>query len=78
MSSPVLEIFEKASNLSEADRALLAGLLIESLEIETDEEVERAWLVEVERRVSELKSGSVQTIPWEEVKARLIRQTDGA
>lgn len=77
MSTSVLEVFEKASILSDSDRALLAGLLIESLEVDTDEEAERAWMAEVERRVTELKSGSVQTIPWEEVKARLFSRADG-
>jgi len=72
MMSPVQELYEKAVELSATDRALLAGLLIESLEGEPDEEVGQAWLGEVERRVSELKSGGVQTVSWEEVKARLV------
>ena len=78
MSTSVLDLFEKASGLSESDRALLAGLLIESLEVEPDEDVEQAWLMEVERRLAELKSGSVKTIPWEEVKTRLMRRSDAS
>jgi putative addiction module component (TIGR02574 family) len=77
MSTPVIDLFRRASDLPESDRALLAGLLIESLEAEPDEEVEEAWLAEVERRVAELESGSVQTVPWEEVKARLMKHSDG-
>jgi putative addiction module component (TIGR02574 family) len=76
MSTPVIELFRRASDLPESDRALLPGLLIESLEAEPDEDVEHAWLAEVERRVAELESGSVQTIPWEEVKARLMKHND--
>ena len=33
--------------------------------------VSRAWVDEVRRRREELRSGAVQTIPWEEAKARL-------
>jgi putative addiction module component (TIGR02574 family) len=77
MSTPVIELFRRASDLPESDRALLAGLLIESLDAEPDEDVEQAWLAEVERRVAELESGSVQTVPWEEVKARLMKHSDG-
>lgn len=72
MSTPVIELFRRASDLPESDRALLAGLPIESLEAEPDEDVERAWLAEVDKRVAELESGAVQTVSWEEVKARLI------
>jgi len=77
MSTQVIELFRKASDLPESDRALLAGLLIESLEAEPDDEVEKAWLDEVERRVEQLNSGATKTIPWEEVKMRLIRNSDG-
>jgi putative addiction module component (TIGR02574 family) len=77
MSTPVMELFRKASDLPDSDRALLAGLLIESLDAEPDEEVEQAWLAEVERRVAELDSGSVQTVSWEKVKARLMKHSDG-
>jgi putative addiction module component (TIGR02574 family) len=49
----------------------LTGLLIESLEPVSEEGVEEAWLAEIERRMAELDSGSVQTIPWEELRSRL-------
>jgi putative addiction module component (TIGR02574 family) len=59
------------------ERAALAGLLIESLEPESEEGVEEAWMVEVERRMAELDSGAVQAIPWDEVKARLYGSSRG-
>jgi putative addiction module component (TIGR02574 family) len=76
MTTHVTELFEKASVLSESDRATLAGLLIESLESEVDPDVEEAWRLEIERRVAELDSGAVETVPWEVVKARLLRRTE--
>jgi putative addiction module component (TIGR02574 family) len=76
MSTHVTELFEKASILSEKDRAMLAGLLIESLESEIDPDVEDAWRAEIERRVAELDAGTVETVPWEVVKAKLLRRTE--
>jgi putative addiction module component (TIGR02574 family) len=76
MSTHVTELFAKASILSEKERATLAGLLIESLESETDPDVEEAWRVEIERRLAELDSGAVETVPWEVVRAELLRRTE--
>jgi putative addiction module component (TIGR02574 family) len=75
MSTHVTELFAKASILSEEERATLAGLLIESLESEVDPDDEEAWRVEIDRRLAELDSGNVETVPWETVKAKLLRRT---
>ncbi len=37
-----------------------------------DAEVEELWSIEADRRWKEIESGSAQTIPWEEVRARLF------
>jgi putative addiction module component (TIGR02574 family) len=76
MSTHVTELFAKASALSDKDRATLAGLLIESLESEVDPDVEEAWRIEIERRLAELDSGAVETVPWEVVRAKLLRRTE--
>ena len=65
------DLFREASELSESERAELAGLLLESLEGEPDEDVEAAWAEEIERRVRQIDSGEVKTIPWEQVRANL-------
>ena len=75
MSTSVRELFRQASDLGEHDRAVLAGLLLESLEHEVDEDVETAWKEEIERRLGELDTGSVELVPWEELKAKLMRNT---
>lgn len=72
MSRTFIDVWKEAADLSESDRASLAGLLIESLEGEPDAEVEAAWAVEIERRVAEMESGKVQGIPWEQVRQRLL------
>jgi putative addiction module component (TIGR02574 family) len=74
MSIPVGELFRQASELDERDRATLAGLLLESLEHEVDEDVESAWQEEIARRLTELDADRVQLIPWDEIKAKLMRR----
>ena len=71
MERGVAELLKEASRLPESERAELAGRLIESLEGEPDPDVEVAWAEEVERRVRQLDSGEVKTIPWAEVRAKL-------
>jgi putative addiction module component (TIGR02574 family) len=72
MSRPFIDLWKEASELSEKDRADLAGLLIESLEGEPDADVEAAWATEIERRVAELEAGTVESVPWELVRQRLV------
>jgi len=71
MATELRQLFQEALELTDNDRATLAGLLIESLEGLEDPDVENAWAAETERRWKEIESGSVQTIPWEEVEAHL-------
>ena len=73
MSTLAEELYRKALELEERERAALAARLIESLDTELEEGVEAAWLAEVERRMEELDSGKVQGIPWDELRARLFR-----
>jgi len=72
MATELRQLFREALELTDNDRATLAGLLIESLEGPPDPDVENAWAEEAERRWQEIQSGKVQTIPWEEIKAKLL------
>lgn len=72
MATGLTELFREAMELTDSDRATLAGLLLESLEGPPDPEVEAAWAAEAERRLREIESGAVKTIPWEEVKRKLL------
>lgn len=76
MTKDVAELFKRASDLPEQERAALAGLLIESLESEREAGVEAAWLEEIHRRISDLDAGSLKTIPWQKVQAKLLRLLD--
>jgi putative addiction module component (TIGR02574 family) len=72
MARDLRKMFREVFELPETDRATLAGLLIESLEPPPDPDVEELWAEESERRWREIESGTVQTIPWEEVRAKLF------
>ena len=72
MSRTFTDVWREAAELSDEDRAALAGLLIESLEGDPDPDVEAAWAAEIEKRVAELDAGTVESIPWEKVRQRLL------
>ena len=71
MATSARKLYEEAMKLDPEERAALTGLLIESLEPESEDRVGEAWLAEIERRMADLDSGSVKTINWEELRARL-------
>ena len=74
MARSARELFDEAMKLDPEERAVLMRLLVETLDTESEEGVEDAWRLEIERRMAELDSGAVQTVPWEELRARLYRR----
>ena len=73
MKREAAEILKDALALPMEARAALAGLLLESLDTEVDEDAEVAWAIEVNRRVAELDSRAVKTVPWAEVRRLTAR-----
>jgi putative addiction module component (TIGR02574 family) len=73
------DVWKKASELPDKDRAALATLLIESLdEGEPDPDAEAAWAVEIQRRLDQVNAGTVESIPWEVVRQRVRDQLKAA
>ena len=70
MAKTVEDIENEIRSLSVDDRMHLLRDLIADLDGSMDEDVEKAWLEEVERRYKDLKEGEVELIPAEEVFAR--------
>jgi putative addiction module component (TIGR02574 family) len=70
MALTLQELKDAAIQLSASDRAALAEFLLRSLEPEEEGWAE-AWGEELDRRMAEIRSGSVVGIPAEEVLARL-------
>jgi len=69
----VNHLLEQALTLDEADRATLAGALLESLEPPTEPDLELAWDAVIQRRLHEVESGAVEGIPWSKVRKQLFR-----
>ena len=73
MSTTMDELLRQALELEPRAREELATLLFDSVPTESPEEVEAAWEATIRRRVQELESGTVKTIPWEELRSKLVR-----
>jgi putative addiction module component (TIGR02574 family) len=66
----VSEVLEKALTLSTQERGLIIDCLIESLdEGPSEARVDEAWADEIKRRIDDIRSGRVELIPGEEVRA---------
>jgi putative addiction module component (TIGR02574 family) len=75
MTPQVLEVLDKALALSVKDRGLLIDRLVESLDDGPAEEgVEAAWADEIKRRVDDIRSGRVKTIPGEQVLREMAEE----
>lgn len=61
------EIQHSALELGEKHRAELAKNLIDSLDEHKDEDLEQAWIDEINRRKAEINSGNIKPIPGKEV-----------
>ena len=71
-------VYQAALRLSESERAELAGRLIDSLDVEFDENAEDEWEQEVARRVEESDAGRLTRIPWSQLKHKLQGSDDAA
>lgn len=71
MNIPVEQITEFALALPSDARALLADRLVESLDPITDEAIRDLWAQEALRRLEEVRSGKVESIPGDVALARI-------
>ena len=71
MSRDPKEIVAEALELPLTARADLASRLLDSLDDLSDEENEQLWALEGERRYAAYKAGTIESVPADEVFARL-------
>jgi putative addiction module component (TIGR02574 family) len=71
MSRDLKDIAPEALDLPLAARADLASQLLDSLDDLSEEESDRLWAEEGQRRYDEFKAGRIESIPVEELFARL-------
>lgn len=64
-------VLAEALQLPPEERAEVAKRLIASLDGPADEDVEAAWLAEVERRLQDVDRGTAKVEPWDAVRERL-------
>lgn len=67
------QLTEEILSLPSASRAFLAEKIVESLEFDTDPEIQAVWVTEAKKRRDEIRDGDVQPIPGEEALAQ-VRQ----
>ena len=67
------EVLGNALSLEVRDRAALAERLLASLEELTEEETNRLWAEETQRRLEEYRAGRAQAVQAEEVHAKAER-----
>ncbi len=71
MARELKDIAAEALELPLTARAELASQLLDSLEDISEEESDALWAEEGERRYAEYKAGRIESVPAEEVFARL-------
>ena len=75
MSTSVTEIEAKIRSLTLEDKTELIRFLIADLDGPADADVERAWVVEAQRRHREIVEGKVEPVPaqrvFQNLRARL-------
>ena len=71
MNTTADTILGTALALPPDERAWLAEELIASLDQGKDSAVDSAWAAEIERRIAEGESGKVETVSWEDARARI-------
>ena len=67
MSALLDELSKKAKDLPLEERAQLAQELMESVDQESDPEVEAAWETEIASRIAKYERGEAKLIPASEV-----------
>ncbi|WP_437505420.1 addiction module protein [Sorangium sp. So ce1099] len=67
-------VLAAALQLPPEERADVAKRLIASLDGPADEDVEAAWLAEVERRLQDVDRGTAKVEAWDAARERLARR----
>lgn len=68
--SNLAEILKSAMSLDVHDRATLAERLLASLEELTEEEAERLWAEESQRRLEQYRAGRAKAVAAEQVRKK--------
>lgn len=67
----IQSIEQEVLHLPVEERARLAKKLLSSLDDLSEQEIEKLWLLEAQRRAAEIDNGTVQLISAEEMEQRV-------
>jgi putative addiction module component (TIGR02574 family) len=67
------DLIAEATSLPVEDRALIADCILKSLN-PPQSDIDQKWAAAAERRLAELRSGQVQSVPGNEVFARIWKR----
>ena len=70
------DLLAKALELPPEERARFAADLLESLDY-AEEDVEAAWASEIQRRVTQIRAGELESTDWRTVLDRVEREVLG-
>jgi putative addiction module component (TIGR02574 family) len=71
-ASNIEQLLQQALDLPAEDRLAVAKELLNSVEGREDPEWAEAWSAELKKRLHDVETGAVQTVPWADVKARVL------
>lgn len=74
MSLSASELYEAGLSLPPSVRKDIALRLLDSLEVADQDAVDKAWDAEITSRVDDILVGRVQTVPGDEVFAKLAER----
>lgn len=74
MSQDLLELEQKAAQLSLDERAQLALFLLETLEPSEQGDIAELWRIEAESRLAQVERGEASLVPAEDVFHKLHRR----
>ena len=71
-------LFADASQLPINARIRLIEALWDTLPENAMPPISDEWIAEIQRRSAEFDAGSVQAIPWEQIRAEAVQRLNGA
>jgi putative addiction module component (TIGR02574 family) len=69
------DLFDEVISLPVETRTLLVDKLLQSLN-PVQSEIDKLWAEEAEKRVKEIRSGSVETVPGDQVFSKIHKRLD--
>ena len=74
MNALATQVADAAMQLPSEERIVLVDMLLKSLNLPTQEDIDTLWSAEAEKRVQEINSGAVEMLDGEEVFAAMRKK----